>query len=59
MTASQVLIITGGSSGIGAETARQAVQTGWSVVIAGRRKEALEALCQELGGEEKAYPVRL
>ncbi|MET4693054.1 SDR family oxidoreductase [Endozoicomonas lisbonensis] len=57
MAASKVLIITGGSSGIGAETARHIVEAGWQVVIAGRRMEALKALSGELGGSEKAYPV--
>lgn len=57
MAASKVLIITGGSSGIGAETARHAAEAGWQVVIAGRRIEALKALSSELGGNEKAYPV--
>ena len=57
MSDDKTLVITGASSGIGAETARHAVQAGWSVVIAGRRQNALEDLCVELGGSEKAHPV--
>jgi NADP-dependent 3-hydroxy acid dehydrogenase YdfG len=33
---SKVLLITGGSSGIGAATARLAVANGWSVALAAR-----------------------
>ena len=36
MTDSPVLVITGASSGIGAATARQAVEAGWRVVLAAR-----------------------
>ena len=47
----KVLLITGASSGIGAETARHAVETGYSVVLAARSLGKLEALVAELGSE--------
>ena len=53
-----VLIITGASSGIGAETARQAAQAGYRLALGARREEELEALADELGGAERAIAVR-
>jgi NADP-dependent 3-hydroxy acid dehydrogenase YdfG len=52
-----VLAITGASSGIGAATARHAVEDGWRVVLGARSTDKLEQLAQELGGEEKAVAV--
>ena len=52
-----VLAITGASSGIGAATARLAVERGWRVVLGARREQLLEELARELGGEERALPV--
>jgi NADP-dependent 3-hydroxy acid dehydrogenase YdfG len=51
---SPVLVITGASSGIGAATARAAVQEGWRVVLAARSQDKIDALAQELGGDEAA-----
>ncbi len=48
---SRVVLITGASTGIGAATARRAVAAGDRVVLAARRKEALEALAGELGAD--------
>ncbi len=57
MADSRVLLITGASSGIGAATARHAVEAGWRVVLAARSQDKLEALASELGGAETAIPV--
>jgi NADP-dependent 3-hydroxy acid dehydrogenase YdfG len=55
--ADPVLLITGASSGIGAETARAAAGS-YRLVLAARRLEELEALAEELGGEERALAIR-
>ncbi len=54
-----VLAITGASTGIGAATARHAVEAGWQVVLGARSMDKLEALADELGGEAYALPVGL
>ena len=53
-----VFLITGASSGIGAATARHAARAGYRVVLAARSQARLRALAQELGGDERALPVR-
>ncbi|MDQ6469810.1 SDR family oxidoreductase [Flavobacterium sp. LHD-80] len=45
----KVAVITGGNSGIGYATAKQLKGQGATVVITGRRKEAIEKAAQELG----------
>jgi len=45
----KVVVITGGSSGLGAETARHLVQAGAKVVLGARRLDRLEALAETLG----------
>ncbi len=52
-----VFLITGASTGIGAATARQAVDAGYRVVLAARSADKLETLVQELGGPERAVAV--
>jgi NADP-dependent 3-hydroxy acid dehydrogenase YdfG len=44
-----VVLVTGASSGIGAATARAAVEAGASVVLAARREARINALAEELG----------
>jgi len=58
MADEQVMVITGASSGIGAATARRAVEFGYRVVLAARSEDKLRALASELGGEERALAVR-
>jgi NADP-dependent 3-hydroxy acid dehydrogenase YdfG len=47
----QVIVITGGSAGIGAATAELVVQRGARVVLAARRADELTALANKLGSE--------
>ena len=58
MSGGPVLLITGASSGIGAATARAAAGAGYRVVLGARREAALRRLSEELGGIERALPVR-
>jgi NADP-dependent 3-hydroxy acid dehydrogenase YdfG len=53
-----VLVITGASTGIGAATARRAAEFGYRVTIAARSEDRLEALRDELGGDERALALR-
>jgi NADP-dependent 3-hydroxy acid dehydrogenase YdfG len=54
---SKVFLITGASTGIGAATARLAVQQGYRVVLSARSEDKLETLAQELGGDDRALAV--
>ena len=52
-----VLLITGASSGIGAQIARRASESGYRLVLGARREEPLVKLVAELGGEDRATAV--
>ena len=58
MADDRVLLITGASSGIGAETARHAVRDGWRVALAARSEDKLAELASELGGDDHAIALR-
>jgi NAD(P)-dependent dehydrogenase (short-subunit alcohol dehydrogenase family) len=56
----RVVVITGGSSGIGRETARQFAKQGASVVLAARGEEALASTAEEVtaaGGTPLVVPT--
>ncbi len=54
----KVLLITGASSGIGAQIARRAAEAGYRLVLSARREQKLTALASELGGDDRATAVR-
>jgi NADP-dependent 3-hydroxy acid dehydrogenase YdfG len=51
------LLITGASTGIGAATAKRAVDAGWNVVLNARSQDKLDELARELG-DEQTHVVR-
>ena len=57
MSDSRVFLITGASTGIGAATARHAVEAGYKVVLAARSEDKLQALAGELGGDDVALAM--
>jgi 3-hydroxy acid dehydrogenase / malonic semialdehyde reductase len=53
----RTILITGASSGFGAASARRFVAAGDRVVVAARRADRLDSLCEELG--PNAFPLEL
>lgn len=57
MSQPPVALITGGGTGIGAATARRLVSDGFAVVLAGRRRDRLDAVLAELGDSATAVQL--
>ncbi len=57
MSHTPVALVTGGGTGIGAAVARRLVHDGYAVVVAGRRRERLDAVVAELGDTVTALPM--
>ena len=53
----RVAVITGGSSGIGAEVARLLTTDGWHCVLVARGEERLQAVADDLGAEAEVCDV--
>ena len=56
--AGKVVVITGASSGIGAQLARVVFARGGKCVIASRKLDLLEKIQEECGGENSCLAVR-
>src|SRR5260370_19396003 len=54
----EVLLVTGGSTGIGAATATRFAHDGWRVVLAARSTAKLAAVAEQLGGPDRALAIR-
>ena len=45
-----IALITGGGARIGANIARELAADGWSIVVAARTRDQIEAVAEEIGG---------
>src|SRR2546423_6305326 len=52
-----IALVTGASSGIGEQFARQLRERGYRVAIVARREDRLAQLAEELGGPDRAVPI--
>ena len=57
--AKPVTLVTGASAGLGAEFARQCARRGEPLALAARRRDRMEALAAELGGEVHIFEADL
>ncbi len=56
-SAESIAVVTGASSGIGEQFARQLAERGHRVALVARREERLKQLADELGGEDRAVAI--
>lgn len=54
---SKIAIVTGGGSGIGRSTAHALIDDGWTVVLAGRREDALQETVETSSAPDRAMGV--
>ena len=54
-----VVVVTGASSGIGEQIAREFARRGYRLVLVARRADRLTALAEELGGRAHVLPIDL
>src|SRR6266566_5183407 len=57
MTTPKIAIVTGAGTGVGRAAALALMKAGYAVALAGRRKEPLEAVLKEGGGNGIAVPT--
>jgi len=57
MAVQKIALVTGAGSGVGRSAALALSRDGYAVVLAGRRREMLEAVAKEAGGKTRAVPT--